>query len=88
MENAKISFDEAYKSLKLQEEAARGTMANENFWEQYDLIHDNYNAQYNAARVKYIQGLSGIYEEHNLSSDLKNIIIDFMYQTVDAGGNG
>lgn len=78
MEDAKIKFDNAYKALKLSYDAANTTMTNKEFWENYDIIHDEYLNEYNAARAKYIQGIAGIYVQNHLSEDLYNIIIDYI----------
>lgn len=78
MEDAKIKFDNAYKALKLSYDAANTTMTNKEFWENYDIIHDEYLNEYNAARAKYIQGVAGIYVQNHLSEDLYNIIIDYI----------
>lgn len=78
MEDAKIKFDNAYKALKLSYDAANTTMTNKEFWENYDIIHDEYLNEYNAARAKYIQGVAGIYVQNHLSEDLHNIIIDYI----------
>lgn len=78
MEDAKIKFDNAYKALKLSYDAANTTMTNKEFWENYDIIHDEYLNEYNAARAKYIQGVAGIYVQNHLSEDLYNIIIDYV----------
>ena len=78
MEEAKNQFDVAYRSLKLAKEAASTSMSNEEFWEQYDLLHDKYLEEYNAARAQYIKGIAGIYVENSLNEDIHNIIIDYI----------
>ena len=78
MEDAKIKFDNAYKALKLSYDAANTTITNKEFWENYDILHDEYLIEYNAARAKYIQGVAGIYVQNHLSEDLYNIIIDYV----------
>ena len=82
MENAKREFDIAYRALRLKKEAATSTMTNDDFWEEYDDIHSTYVSEYNAARAKYIQGLSGVYVKNDYLEDLKNVIIDFMYNSI------
>ena len=85
MEKAKTDFDKAYRQLKLEQEAPNSTITNEKFWEQYEVIHNKYLTEYNAARARYIKGLAGVYVENDYLQDLKNVIIDFMFTTFEGG---
>lgn len=85
MEEAKYQFDMKYRALKLKKDAVTSSMTNSDFWEEYNVIHEQYLKEYTTARVHYIRGLSGIYVENHYLQDLKNVIIDFMY---NAAGDG
>ena len=85
MEEAKYQFDKNYRALKLKKDAVTSSMTNEDFWEEYNVLHEKYLKEYTAARVRYIRGLSGIYVQNQYLQDLRNVIIDFMYDVIGEG---
>lgn len=85
MEEAKYQFDKDYRALKLKKDAVTSSMTNEDFWEEYNVLHEKYLKEYTAARVRYIRGLSGIYVQNQYLQDLRNVIIDFMYDVIGEG---
>ena len=82
MREAKIEFESFLSEFEELFDAAQESDSNNAFWQEYEKRHDEYVKAYEEGRAVYIQGQAGVYT-HSTDSDLKNIIIDFTYETME-----
>ena len=82
MREAKNEFEKFLDQFEELFDAAQESDSNNVFWQEYEKEHDKYVNAYEAGRAIYIKGQAGEYITAG-PSDLKNIIIDFTYETVE-----
>ena len=80
MREAKNEFEKFLDQFEELFDAAQESDSNNAFWQEYEKEHDKYVNAYEAGRAIYIKGQAGEYTKAG-SVDLKNIIIDFTYET-------
>lgn len=92
MDEAKITFDQNLAALKNKYGSATSSASNKDFWEEYEILHNNYVKAYEKGRSRYISGMMGIYvkieaNSENEINDLRNIIIDIRYDSPSQEAN-
>lgn len=84
MREAKEEFDSNLLNIQFAGGSANGSDSQKTYYQKYDEYHEEYVKSYEEGRALYIQGLSGVYRATNSFQRLKNIIIDFVYNTVES----
>ena len=86
MNKAREDFENKHNQLKLLHQTASNTEANQEYWEEYDVLYKTYCQEYESARALYLQGINGVYKKTE-ESELQNIIIDFYYDSETGSTN-